>query len=368
MDFLIQSKNIESIFILSKIALITSSQHAIPHGGIGQFTKSITLLLQSHGHEVHIVFDKKPKNKFLLDVGDRQFYNTKPLRSEPSEDRHSQGIDYAKIENFRSVLQSLDDLKYDYYLVNTPEAFDSISQIKTKSKVILYTHLFNQIFPEQAGKSVFTPEYVSHFNSFMYGDHIVATQTEHNRQRLLAQGVKNCLVMPMPLPERELLVSSQNVEKSGVLYIGTHSPGKNPSAYISAMKKLKLPVKIMTSPKSAKTFEKKLQQAGITNYDIRVGITGQEKVDFIKSCKVFYNTSLLESYSFAFLECVGHMPVVVLDRQIWSDNFDSKFYHKVSTRKAHEKILELYNNLYNDDALDYVKRLDQTARDAWGKI
>ncbi len=253
-------------------------------------------------------------------------------------------------------------------MVNTPEAFDSINQVKTKSKVILYTHLFNQIFPEQAGRSVFMPEYVEHFNSFMYQNHIVATQTEHNRQRLISQGVKNCLVMPMPMPERDLLVSSQDVEKSGVLYIGTHSPGKNPSAYIKTMAKLGLPCKVMTSSKGRLKFIENFAKAGITDYDIRVGITGREKVDFIKSCKVSFNTSLLESYSFAFLECVGHMPVVVLDRQNWTDNFDSKYYHKVNVRKAHEVIRSLYDSSYNDDALDYVNNLDILAKSAWSNI
>ena len=348
-----------------KIAIVTSSQHAIPHGGIGQFTKAITLLLESYGHEVHLVFDKRPKHKFLMNVGLRHFYPANPLPTIQGEDRHSQGIDPAKIENFRHIISSIDDMNYDYYLVNTSEAFDSISQVKTNSKVILYTHLFNQIYPEQAGRSVFTPEYVEHFNSFMYKDYTVATQSVHNRNLLLSKGVKDCLVMPMPLPEHKLLVSSQNVEKSGVLYIGTHSPGKNPSAYLKAMAKTKLPVKIMTSPKSAKTFEKKLKDLGITDYDIRVGITGQEKVDFITSSKVFFMPSLLENYPFAFLECVGHMPVVVLDRQNWSDNFDSKYYHKTNTRKAHEVIRSLYDSSYNDDALDYVKGLNDNATNAW---
>jgi len=351
--------------MMKKIAIVTSSQHAIPHGGIGQFTKAITELLESNGHEVHIVFDKKPKHKFLLNVGTRHFYPAKPISTTPGEDRHKQDIDPAKIENFKHIISSIDDMNYDYYLVNTSEAFDSISQVKTSSKVILYTHLFNQIYPEQAGRSVFTPEYVKHFNSFMYNDYTVATQSVHNSKLLMNQGVKDCLVLPMPLPERKLLVSSQNTEKSGVLYIGTHSPGKNPGAYLKAMSKLNLPVKIMTSPKSAKTFEKKLKDLGITDYDIRVGITGQEKVDFITSSKVFFMPSLLENYPFAFLECVGHMPVVVLDRQNWSDNFDPKYYHKTNTRKAHEVIRSLYDSDYNDDGLDYVKSLDQNATNAW---
>jgi len=351
-----------------KIAIVISSQHAIPHGGIGQFTKAITELLEKNGHEVHLIFDKKPKHKFLMNVGLRHFYCANPLPTIQGEDRHSQGIDPAKIENFRHIISSIDDLEYDYYLVNTSEAFDSISQVKTNSKVILYTHLFNQIYPAQAGKSVFTPEYVEHFNSFMYGNYTVATQSIHNRELLMKQGVKDCLVMPMPLPEQKLLVSSYGVEKSGVLYIGTHSPGKNPGAYIKAMSKTKLPCKIMTSPKSAKTFEKKLKDAGITEYDIRVGITGQEKVDFITGSKVFFMPSLLENYPFAFMECVGHMPVVVLDRQNWSDNFDNRFYHKINVRKVHEKILELYDSPYNDDALDYINDLDNRAKTAWSTL
>jgi hypothetical protein len=134
------------------------------------------------------------------------------------------------------------------------------------------------------------------------------------------------------------------------------------------MAKLGLPCKVMTSSKGRLKFIENFAKAGITDYDIRVGITGREKVDFIKSCKVSFNTSLLESYSFAFLECVGHMPVVVLDRQNWTDNFDSKYYHKVNVRKAHEVIRSLYDSSYNDDALDYVNNLDILAKSAWSNI
>jgi glycosyltransferase involved in cell wall biosynthesis len=352
----------------NRIAIVTSAQHAIPHGGIGQFTKSITELLISYGHEIHILFDKKPTNNFLFSVGDRHFYSIKPIPSEKAPDRHKQGIDHAKIQNFVNVLNSTIDFDYDIYLVNTSEAFDAINQVNPNSKVILYTHLFNQIYPEQSGKSVFTPEFVNHFNSFLYGNHTVATQSEYNRQRLINQGVKNCLVLPMPIPETNLLDSSQHIEKSGVLYIGTHSPGKNPSAYIKAMAKTKLPCKVMTSAKGKLKFIENFAKAGITDYDIRVGITGREKVEFIKSSKVFFMPSLLENYPFAFLECVGHMPTVVLDNQIWSNNFDSKFYHKTTSRKAHEVIKKLYNQNYNDDALQYVINLDQLAKSMWKDI
>lgn len=351
-----------------KIALVISSQHSIPHGGVGQFVKTVGDLLMNNGHTVHILLDKKPRHNFIFETGEMHWYTSRPLASVQGPDRHKQGIDTAKIENFKYIIQQTLDKNYDMYIVNTSEAIDAISQIDPDSKVILYTHLFNQIFPEQSGKSVFTDEFVNHFNSFLYGDYTVATQSEFNKTKLLSNGVKDCIVMPMPMTETSLLESSQHIEKSGVLYIGTHSPGKNPSDYIKVMKKLQLPCKVMTSPKSAKTFENKFKKEGIKDYDIRVQITGEEKVDFIKSCKVFFNTSLYESYSYAFLETVGHMPVVVLDKQIWSDNFDSQYYHKVNIRKAGDKILELYNQPYNDVALDYVNELNLKAIESWSKL
>lgn len=351
-----------------KIAILTSSQHAIPHGGIGQFTKTISDLLMSNGHTVHILLDKKPRHNFLFETAHHHWYLSKPRPSVQGTDRHTQKIDYAKVENFKEIIYQTLDMEYDLYIVNTSEAMDSITQVDPDSNVILYTHLFNQIFPEQAGKSVFSPDYVRHFNSFLYGDYTVATQSEFNKTKLLSNGVKDCIVMPMPMTETSLLESSQHIEKSGVLYIGTHSPGKNPSDYIKVLKKLQLPCKVMTSPKSAKTFESKFKKEGIKDYDIRVQITGEEKINFIKSCKVSFNTSLLENYPFAFLETVGHMPVVVLDKQIWSDNFDSQYYHKVNIRKAGDKILELYNQPYNDVALDYVNELNLKAIESWSKL
>lgn len=351
-----------------KIAIVISSQHSIPHGGVGQFCKVMSDLFIEHGHEVHFLFDKKPRNSFLFSTGHRHFYNLDPLKTEPSEDRHKQGIDKAKIENFRRILETTEHEEYDLYLVNTSEAFDSITQFNTDKNVILYTHLFNQIFPEQSGKSVFTDEFVEHFNKFLITKYTVGTQSEFSKQRLEQRGTENCLVLPMPMTETQLLEDSSDIEKSGVLFVGTHSPGKNPSQYIKTMAKLKLPCKVMTSSKGKIKFEENFKKHGITDYDIRVGITGQEKVDFIKSCKLFFNTSLFECYSFATFECMGHMPIVVLDKQIWSDNFDSRFIHKTSSRKAHELVQELYNTKQDPEAIKHINELHNRAIDAWTSL
>jgi hypothetical protein len=134
------------------------------------------------------------------------------------------------------------------------------------------------------------------------------------------------------------------------------------------MKEAKLPCKVMTNTNGAKKFEKAFADAGITNFEIKAGITGQEKVDFIRSSGVFFMPSLRENYPFAFLECLGHMPCVVLDNQDWSDNFNEKYFHKVNIKDAGETITEIYCSVQSTEALDYVCDLDDAVAEGWIKF
>ena len=168
----------------------------------------------------------------------------------------------------------------------------------------------------------------------------------------------------MPMSERGLLEPYTGSHK-GVLFIGRWEEGKNPEAYIRVMKECKLPCKVMTNSNGQKKFEKAFSDAGITDYEIRAGITGQEKVDFIHSSGVFFMPSLRENYPFAFLECLGHMPCVVLDNQDWSDNFDKKYFHKVNIKDASMTITEIYCDLQSKEALDYVCDLDDEVAEGW---
>jgi hypothetical protein len=75
--------------------------------------------------------------------------------------------------------------------------------------------------------------------------------------------------------------------------------------------------------------------------------------------------SLRENYPFAFLECLGHMPCVVLDNQDWSDNFNEKYFHKVNIKDAGETITEIYCSVQSAEALDYVCELDDEVAEGW---
>jgi hypothetical protein len=168
----------------------------------------------------------------------------------------------------------------------------------------------------------------------------------------------------MPMSERGLLEPYTGTRK-GVLFIGRWEEGKNPEAYIRVMKECKLHCKVMTNSNGQKKFEKAFAEAGITDYEIRAGITGQEKVDFIRGSEVFFMPSLRENYPFAFLECLGHMPCVVLDNQDWSDNFNEKYFHKVNIKDAATTIVDIYGSEQSTEALEYVKSLDNEVAQGW---
>ena len=200
-----------------------------------------------------------------------------------------------------------------------------------------------------------------------FSDIIIGTQSQKNIDELTKYGAKNCRLLRMPMSERGLL-ERYDGKREGVLFIGRWEEGKNPEAYIRVMKESGLPCRVMTNNSGLKKFEKAFKEAGITNYVIKAGITGTQKVDFIRESGVFFMPSLRENYPFAFLECLGHMPCVVLDNQDWSDNFDNSYFHKVDIKNASHVIKTLYGSQQFPSALEYVNKLDQEVPVDWIKF
>ena len=183
---------------------------------------------------------------------------------------------------------------------NTQEAMTAAYALTVNKSipVVFYTHLHSMIFRESQGSDVFLDSYHNFYNKHMeFNDIIIGTQSQKNINELTKHGATNCQLLPMPMSERELLTESGLTSK-GVLFIGRWEEGKNPEAYIRAMKESGLPCKVMTNSNGQKKFEKAFEEAGITDYEIRAGITGPEKVNFIHSSSVFFMPSLRENYPF----------------------------------------------------------------------
>ena len=353
---------------------LISDQHFIPHGGIGQFAKGFTELCQRINWKVDIILDKEPTNDFsdvVKELGANVIYPNKPLKytDHTATFAFSDTINFEKIVNFRkSILHAFQTNIYDMIVCNTQEAMSAAYAMGLSKyiPVMFYTHLHSMIFREaQNFSDVFIEAYHNFYNKHMeFPDIYIGTQSQKNIDELTKYGAKNCALLRMPMSERGLLEPYKGTKK-GVLFIGRWEEGKNPEAYIRTMKEAKLPCKVMTNSNGEKKFIKAFEEAGITDYEIRAGITGQEKVDFVRSASVFFMPSLRENYPFAFLECLGHMPCVVLDTQDWSDNFNEDYYYKVNITQAADTIKRLYGTTQIHSALDYVRELDDEVAKGW---
>ena len=361
-----------------RIAFLISDQHFIPHGGIGQFAKGFTEMCGRVGWKVDILLDKEPTNAFssvVSGLGANIICPKDPLKytDHVATFAFSDTINFEKIINFRKcILHAFETNIYDMVVCNTQEAMSAsyAMGISRYIPVMFYTHLHSMIFRKaQNFNDVFIEAYHNFYNKHMeFPDIVIGTQSQKNIIELTENGAVNCQLLRMPMSERGLLTEYTGPRK-GILFIGRWEEGKNPEAYIKVMKECQLPCKVMTSKSGVKKFEKAFADAGITDYEIRAGITGQEKVDFIRSSRVFFMPSLRENYPFAFLECLGHMPCVVLDKQEWSDNFSSKHYTKTSLEKAAYHIDLAYKmdpvEYAKYGALDYVKQLDNDTAMGW---
>jgi len=360
-----------------RIAFLISDQHFIPHGGIGSFCKSFTEMCGRLNWKIDIILDKEPNNdsfkKIIENAGANTIWPVEPLRysDHTATFAFSDTINFEKIINFRKALvKAFEENIYDMIMCNTQEAMTAAYALTVNKyiPVVFYTHLHSMIFRESQGSDVFLDSYHNFYNKHMeFTDIIIGTQTQKNIDELTKFGATNCALLRMPMSERGLL-ERYTGPRNGVLFIGRWEEGKNPEAYIRVMKESGLPCKVMTNSNGAKKFEKAFSEAGITDYEIKEGIIGQEKVNFINSSSVFFMPSLRENYPFAFLECLGHVPCVVLDTQDWSDNFDSQYYHKVNIKDAANLIKTIYGGNQLISALEYVKKLDDEVAQGWIKF
>jgi hypothetical protein len=132
----------------------------------------------------------------------------------------------------------------------------------------------------------------------------------------------------------------------------------------------KLPAKVMTSANGAKKFEDRLKKIGVP-YEIRIGIIGQEKVDFMTSARIAFNPSIVESYGMAFYEQHIQMPTLVLEHQRWTNNFNKDFFYTCNKKDMASKAKELYDifekaeRWYNLGSLDNAKQQEATVFHKW---
>jgi len=351
-----------------RIGFLVSYQTLIPHGGIGQFTKSFCELMDEHNIKVDIITDKEPKdNDFVKSLKANIVYPKDGLAYTTHSNIFMYGdtFNYERMANFRnSIVEALEHNLYDAFICNTYETVQVASTMGLDDviQIIAYTHLESQIFKDT--KNPFLHNTNVMMRQQLQTDNVfIGTQSTFNAAQLGAYH------LPIPITERELLTEYKGV-REGVLFVGRWEEGKNPELFISLIEQTGLPAKVMTSPNGVKKFEERLQKIGAT-YDVRASIIGQEKVDFIKSSRIAFNPSVVESYGMAFYEQHIQLPTLVLENQRWTQNFNGDYFYTCTKKDMAERANQLYGSFsdaetwYNLGSLDHAKQQEAKAFHKW---
>jgi glycosyltransferase involved in cell wall biosynthesis len=325
-----------------RIGFLVSYQTLIPHGGIGQFAKSFCELMDSHNIKVDIITDKEPQDTEF--VKSFKANVIAPLESLKYTDHsnifmYGDTFCYERMANFRNaIVEALEHNLYDAFICNTYETVQVASTMGLEDviQIIAYTHLESQIFNDTKNPFLFNTNVMMR-QQLSTTNIDVGTQSKFNQLNL----DESSYHLPIPITEKDLLTEYTG-EREGILFVGRWEEGKNPELFIDLIEQTGLPARVMTSPNGVKKFEDKLSKLGV-KYDVRASIVGQEKVDFIKSSRIAFNPSIVESYGMGFYEQHIQLPTLVLENQRWTNNFNKDFFYTCNKKNMAEKANELYN-------------------------
>ena len=341
-----------------RIGFLVSYQTLIPHGGIGQFALSFIRMMTEHNIKVDIITDKDPKNNEFVDELKRVGANIiAPLESLPYTTHsgifmYGDSFCYERMANFRNaIIEALEHNIYDAFVCNTYETVQLASTMGLDDciQIIAYTHLESQIFKDTKHNPFLHSVNEMMRKQLEMSNITIGTQSYFNKLEF-----ENAYELPIPMTEPDLLRDYAK-KREGVLFIGRWEEGKNPELYLDLIEQTKLPARVMTNANGAKKFEDRLKKIGV-DYKIAVSVIGQEKVDFITSCKVAFNPSTVESYGMAFLEQITQMPTVALEGMRWLENFNKLWYHTCTKKTMAEIVTQLYNSAHYSNVDNIIIR------------
>jgi glycosyltransferase involved in cell wall biosynthesis len=353
-----------------RIGFLVSYQTLIPHGGIGQFTKSFCELMDSHNIKVDIITDKLPQdNEFIKSIPTNIIAPAESLRYTEHSNIFMYGdtFCYERMANFRnSIIKALSSNLYDALVCNTYETVQVASTMGLDDciQIIAYTHLESQIFKDTKNPFLYNTNAMMRQQLDTPGVY-VGTQSKFNQLNISDTAYH----LPIPITEKSLL-EEYHGPREGVLFVGRWEEGKNPELFIDLIEQTGLPAKVMTSPNGVKKFEDRLAKIGAV-FDVRSSIIGQEKVDFIKSSRIAFNPSVVESYGMAFYEQHIQLPTLVLESQRWTKNFNEDFFYKCTKKDMAKSAQELYDSFekpetwYNLGSLDHAKQQEDSVFHKW---
>lgn len=328
-----------------RVGIISSSSHMITFGGAAQFIRGVyQQIFEPEGIIVDIIMDKAPADPgFIesLNLSGSVYYPEDPLPYK----KHTDMFSFADSANLEKEINLRDALFlacthniYDMLIINSIDAVSPVQAtgLQRFIPVICYTHVEFSIGLLDKSQTPFSTEFIDRYSKIMCCDNIIiGTQTEHNLEhihKVFGQHL-NVVALPMCVPERGLLDTPHNIEKEGILFSGRWEPRKRPQEFVDMIAETGLPARVMTGARGVPKFEDAFKRKGITDYIIKSGIIGQDKVDFVQSCRMVYHPSKHETLSFAVVEAIISMPAVVDSDAYWHYNLESLGLNLIKTTK-----------------------------------
>ena len=327
--------------------------------------------MDQHNIKVDIITDKEPQdNEFVKSLKANVIAPLESLRytDHSSIFMYGDTFCYERMANFRTaIIEALEHNVYDAFVCNTYETVQVASTMGLEDciQIIAYTHLESQIFKDTKNPFLHSTNEMM-CKQLEMSNVWIGTQSKFNESSM---GFTNVWHLPIPITEPALLEEYKG-NREGILFVGRWEEGKNPELFIDLIEQTKLPAKVMTSPNGVKKFEERLQKIGAV-YDVRASIIGQEKVDFIKSSRIAFNPSVVESYGMAFYEQHIQLPTLVLENQRWTKNFNDEFFYYCNKKNMAERAIQLYESFdtaekwYNLESLKHAQFMEKKVFHKW---
>lgn len=370
-----------------RVAMVVSTHHLIPNGGIGVGCQSIVDMYNQAGVVCDVILDRAPTDDLFADWFRQRgqvIYNEKPMVRKPWADvfAFSDGICAEEQVDLRhSLMKALKTNLYDLFVCHSPSAALAVYSLDLPFYVptVVYTHDFNSVFKSASGTNGggYYTNSVTNFNNLIYQlpGLICGTHTQRNLREL---NLKDARCLPLPLSAPDLL-DTHSEEQKGVLYVGRWEPRKAPQKFVSLIQQTGLPAKIITNARGKSKFQQEFARknvdAGLVEYAIDCFDSGRdyldykEKAEYIKKCRVAYMPYLYESYGLTVYESLTNMPVVVPRTSVWGENFVefSEFYWEDVDTCA-ERVLELYNRNQVTNNKQQIADKEQLISNSWMEL
>jgi glycosyltransferase involved in cell wall biosynthesis len=281
-------------------------------------------------------------------------------------------LNFDQIEEFRHALNKsvfTHEKLYDAIVTTCPEsamACISFGALIEPFNVIYTTH--HGLMSDSLSKVPFDDSVIYFANEVIPKSGFVTTvtQTPKNAEWLLEKhSVKVDHIIPL-LPDELAWGDDDRKDKEGALFIGKFETGKRPELFVEMCKQTGIKGKVLCGGiKSPEGWHKAFREAGVTNYEVRQNLQGQEKIDFIASAQFTFISSQNESYGYLALEGLANGPTMIADSR-WAD-FWTQFGARTFTRKNMAAVALELNAGREWHTLHLEMMLDEAYR-AWHKV